>query len=133
MKSLKNKIIIIVGARPNFVKAACLINELEKEKPFDYILAHTGQHYDFLMSNIFFEDLEIPAPHINLEVRSDKYPFTSQIAIIKEKLQRLFLKEKPELVLVFGDCNSAIAGALAAKSLNTKILTGQCLKNQTGW
>ena len=117
----KKKIAIIVGARPNFVKVAGLVDELEKQKSFDYLLVHTGQHYDFLMSKVFFEDLDIPKPHINLEIRSDKYPFTTQIAVMKEKLQEVFQKEKPDIVLVFGDCNSAIGGALAAKSSGIKI------------
>lgn len=114
MQSPKKKIAIIVGARPNFVKAAPLVDILNKEKIYDYFLVHTGQHYDFEMSQIFFKELNIPKPHMNLGIRSDKYPFTTQIALIKKKLQEIFKKEKPDICLVFGDCNSAIGGALAA-------------------
>ncbi len=113
----KKKIAIIVGARPNFVKVANFIELLREKEIFDYLLIHTGQHYDFEMSQAFFQDLDIPTPDIKLEIRSDIYPFTSQIAIIQEKLQTIFKKEKPDLCLVVGDCNSAIAGALAAKSV----------------
>lgn len=118
VKSQKKKIAIIVGARPNFVKIAPLIDILNKKKPFDYLLVHTGQHYDFEMSQIFFRELNIPKPNINLGIRSDIYPFTTQIALIKKKLQTIFKKEKPDLCLVVGDCNSAIGGALAAKNLS---------------
>ncbi|MFH1894756.1 MAG: UDP-N-acetylglucosamine 2-epimerase (non-hydrolyzing) [Patescibacteria group bacterium] len=117
----KKRIAIIVGARPNFMKAAPLIEALEKEPKFEYVLLHTGQHYDFQMSQVFFKELNIPSPAINLEIASGSYPFTTQIALIRKGLLKIFKEYKPDICLVFGDCNSAIAGALAADSLNIKL------------
>ncbi len=117
MKFKKKKIAIVVGARPNFVKISSLVSLLEKHKFFEYQLFHTGQHFDFEMSGIFFKDLVIPKPHFNLNIRSGIYPFTTQIALIKKRLETYFTKEKPALCLVVGDANSAIGGSLAAHAL----------------
>jgi len=115
----QKKIALIVGARPNFVKISPLIEALNKVRGFfKYTLIHTNQHYDYQMSQIFFKELNIPKPDINLEIQSNKYPFTTQIALIKKQLEKIFKKNRPDLCLVVGDCNSAIGGALAAKSLN---------------
>ena len=112
----RKKIALIVGARPNFVKIASLIEALNKVGGFlKYTLIHTNQHYDYQMSLVFFRELNIPQPDINLNIQSGKYPFTTQIALIVKKLTTLFEKERPDLCLVVGDCNSAIGGALAAK------------------
>ena len=118
MKFKKKKIAIVVGARPNFIKIATLVPLLKRHKIFDYTLFHTGQHFDFEMSQIFFQDLKIPKPHFDLNVRSGKYPFTTQIALMKKRLLAYFTKEQPTLCLVVGDANSAIGGALAAHTLH---------------
>jgi UDP-N-acetylglucosamine 2-epimerase (non-hydrolysing) len=118
----QKKIALIVGARPNFVKIAPLIEALNKARGFfKYTLIHTNQHYDYQMSQIFFKELDIPKPDVNLDIQSNKYPFTTQIALIKKELEKTFKKEKPDLCLVVGDCNSAIGGALAAKSLGVPL------------
>ena len=118
----KKKVFIIVGARPNFIKIAALVKEFDKKADFfDVKIIHTGQHFDYKMSEIFFEQLKIPNPDINLGIRSDRYPFTTQIALVKIKLQKIFEKNKPHLCIVVGDCNSSIAGAIAASITGTPL------------
>lgn len=111
--------ISIVGTRPNFMKLAPLIDEIKKYKEIDHLLVHTGQHYDAEMSKVFFEDLQLPKPDINLEVGSGTYG--QQIGNIIMKLEKVFIKEKPDLVIVVGDVNSTFAGALIAKQLKIKV------------
>ena len=106
------KILNIVGARPNFIKIAPLMEEMKKDAKIKPVLVHTGQHYDYEMSKVFFRNLSIPKPDYNLAIGS-KEPVL-QIAKIMEKLDKVFKKEKPDLVLVVGDVNSTLGGALAA-------------------
>ncbi|MBD3206691.1 UDP-N-acetylglucosamine 2-epimerase (non-hydrolyzing), partial [Candidatus Bathyarchaeota archaeon] len=98
------KIMGVVGARPNFMKIAPLMEEFKKHSEVDFILVHTGQHYDKNMSKLFFEDLELPEPDIWLGVGSSSH--AKQTAKIMAGFEGVLLKEKPDLVIVVGDVNS---------------------------
>jgi len=115
----KIKILVVVGARPNFIKIVPLFEEFKKYKRIKPILIHTGQHYDFGLSKIFFDELNIPKPDYNLDVGSGSHAW--QTAKIMERLEPVILKEKPNLVIVVGDVNSTLAGALCAAKLRMKI------------
>src|SRR5207248_2238688 len=104
------KVVTVLGARPQFIKAAPVSRELRKRH--QEILVHTGQHYDHEMSGIFFDGLELPKPDVNLEVGSGGHG--AQTAAMLEGVEQVLLKERPDWVLVYGDTNSTIAGALAA-------------------
>jgi len=113
------KIISIVGTRPNFMKIAPLVDEIKRHKNIEHILIHTGQHYDREMSKLFFDDLRIPKPDINLGVGSGSHE--EQIKAIKSRLKEVFSKENPDLVIVVGDVNSTLAGAQAAHESGIKV------------
>lgn len=113
------KIVTIVGARPQFVKAAVLSRVIAKTDGVEEILVHTGQHYDHNMSEIFFDEMEIPKPKYNLSINGlDHGAMTGQML---EKIEEVLVKENPDWVLVYGDTNSTIAGALAAKKKHIKV------------
>jgi len=107
------KIACIVGVRPEFVQAEPVINELKKH---DVILVHTGQHYDYEMSKIFFDELSIPVPNYHLGAGSGYHGH--QTAEILKGIEDVLLKEEPDCVLVFGDTNSTLSGALASVKLH---------------
>jgi UDP-N-acetylglucosamine 2-epimerase (non-hydrolysing) len=114
------KIANIVGARPNLVKIAPLLSEMRKHPPIQSLLVHTGQHYDEKLSDVFFRQMGIPQPDINLEVGSGSHAW--QTAEILKKIELVLLEYKPDLLLVVGDVNSTIATALAAAKLGIKIV-----------
>jgi len=117
------KIATIVGARPQFIKAAAISRAIQtvnkKKKKIQEILLHTGQHYDYLMDRVFFEELDLPQPHYHLGVGSGSHG--KQTGIMLERIEAILQKEKPEAVLVYGDTNSTLAGALAAAKLNIPV------------
>lgn len=112
------KIAFVVGTRPNFVKVAPLI-EVFKKAGIDIRLIHTGQHFDFEMSQAFFKDLKIPKPNINLGINSETPQDLKQITSVK--ISRYFQKEKPGCVVVVGDSDATCAGAMAAKNTHIKL------------
>jgi len=115
----KIKILNVVGARPNFMKIAPLIQEMRKNNKFIPLLVHTGQHYDKNMSDTFFIDLNIPDPDYHLGVGGGSQ--AEQTAKIMIEFEKVCIKESPDLVLVVGDVNSTIATALVAKKLGIKV------------
>ncbi|HMV44800.1 MAG TPA: UDP-N-acetylglucosamine 2-epimerase (non-hydrolyzing) [Leptospiraceae bacterium] len=114
------KILTIVGARPQFVKAAAVSREFKKHKDIQEVIVHTGQHFDKNMSDIFFEEMEIPKPDYNLNINGLGHgAMTGQMM---EKIEEVILKEKPDFLMVYGDTNSTLAGALAAKKIHVRVI-----------
>jgi len=111
-------ILHVVGARPNFVKAAPVLRAL-KNRSVRQTLVHTGQHYDRNMSDVFFTQLEIPKPDVNLEVGSGSH--ASQTAEIMRRIEPVLLERKPDIVLVYGDVNSTVAAALVCSKLLIRV------------
>jgi UDP-GlcNAc3NAcA epimerase len=126
------KIVTVVGARPQFIKAAAVSRAIQafnqrrrsfgrprSKKRIQEVLVHTGQHYDYLMDRVFFEELELPKPDYHLGVRSGSH--ARQTAMMLERIETVLKKERAEVVLVYGDTNSTLAGALAAVKLNIPV------------
>jgi UDP-GlcNAc3NAcA epimerase len=118
----QKKIITIIGARPQIIKASAIsraIKEIFSEQLTE-VIVHTGQHYDENMSKLFFEELDIPHPLYNLNVGSGSHG--AQTGKMLDGLEQIFLKEKPDGVIVYGDTNSTIAGALAAAKIHIPVI-----------
>ena len=115
----KLKFISIVGARPQFIKLLPISNAFKKYGEVQHVIVHTGQHYDQNLSDIFFDELEIPKPNYNLEIGSDSHAI--QTGKMMEAIEKVILKENPCCVIVYGDTNSTLAGALVAAKLNIPI------------
>jgi len=110
------KIVTVLGARPQFVKASAVSREIAKHGDIEEIIIHTGQHFDHNMSDIFFQEMEIPCPKYFLDVNLlDHGAMTGRML---EKIEEVLLAERPDKVVVYGDTNSTLAGALTAKKLN---------------
>ncbi|MDR2868160.1 MAG: UDP-N-acetylglucosamine 2-epimerase (non-hydrolyzing), partial [Bacteroidales bacterium] len=113
------KIATIVGARPQFVKAAVLSRLISQHSDMEEIMIHTGQHYDDNMSAIFFEELAIPQPRYNLNIH--QLTHGAMTGRMMEEIEKVLLLETPDWVIVYGDTNSTLAGALAAKKLHIPV------------
>lgn len=118
MASGKSTLASVVGARPQFIKAAVVSRALERAGVDEFIV-HTGQHYDYGMSELFFSELAIPEPRLNLATGSG--PHGRQTGAMLEALERVFQETGPRIVLIYGDTNSTLAGALAAAKLHIPV------------
>ncbi len=114
------KILTVLGARPQFVKAAVLSRVISEREGVEEVIVHTGQHYDKNMSDLFFEEMDIPKPKYNLNINGLSHgAMTGQML---EKIEEVIFAEKPDVLVVYGDTNSTIAGALSAKKLGVKVV-----------
>jgi UDP-N-acetylglucosamine 2-epimerase (non-hydrolysing) len=118
-KHMPLRIINIVGARPNLPKIAPLMREMQRHPEIEPILVHTGQHYDEALSDIFFRQMGIPTPQVNLEVGSGSH--AAQTAEVLKRVEPVLIERQPDLVLVVGDVNSTIAVSLAAVKLGISV------------
>lgn len=112
------KILTVVGARPQFVKAAA-VSRVFSQRGIEEVLLHTGQHFDHNMSQVFFDEMQIPTPKYNLDIHGLTHG--AMTGRMLEGIESVIMQEKPNLVMVYGDTNSTIAGALAAKKLHTRV------------
>lgn len=112
------KVLTVIGARPQFIKAATVSRELKKTGIRE-VIVHTGQHFDHNMSQVFFDEMEIPTPDYNLDISSLSHG--AMTGRMMEKIEAILIDEKPDRVLVYGDTNSTLAGALAAVKLHIPI------------
>jgi UDP-GlcNAc3NAcA epimerase len=118
----KKNIIHIIGARPQFVKLAILLKEIKRTPKIKNLIIHTGQHYDYDMSKIFFKELSIPKPYINLDLKK-KLTKNQRLSEIIAKLEDSLLKiKKIDLIIIYGDTDSTLAAAIVARKLNLKIM-----------
>ena len=116
------KLLTIVGARPQFIKAAALSRVIREEFSHEIteVLLHTGQHYDVSMSEVFFKEMQIPEPAFNLDIGSLSHG--SQSGLMIQGIEEVILKEKPDGVVLYGDTNSTLAGALASAKLHVPVI-----------
>ena len=113
------KIVTVVGARPQFIKAATVSRIIKDTKGVEEVIVHTGQHYDKNMSQVFFEEMKIPSPHYNLNIANMGHG--AMTGRMLEAIEDTLIGEKPDLVLIYGDTNSTLAGALAASKLHVPV------------
>jgi len=113
------KVMLVIGARPQIIKSAPIVREASKDAEIEFQIVHTGQHYDFEMSRIFFDELELPDPIVNLGVGSGSHAW--QTGKMMVGLEKTIKELKPDLVLIPGDTNSTLAGALAAVKLHVPV------------
>lgn len=113
------KVVTVLGARPQFIKAATVSREFAKAG-VNEVIVHTGQHFDHNMSQVFFDEMEIPAPHYNLEIQGLSHG--AMTGRMLEKIEEVLVKEKPDYTLVYGDTNSTLAGALAAVKIHIPVV-----------
>ncbi|MBI1968622.1 UDP-N-acetylglucosamine 2-epimerase (non-hydrolyzing), partial [Candidatus Woesearchaeota archaeon] len=112
------KVVTVLGTRPEIIKLSALLPLLDQE--FEHVLVHTGQHYDYNMDEVFFELLKLKKPSYTLNIGSHQQG--KQTALMLERFEEVLLKEKPDLVIVQGDTNTALAGALAAVKLHVPVM-----------
>lgn len=113
------KILTILGARPQFIKAGSVSREIAKHTEIQEVIVHTGQHYDTNMSDIFFDEMKIPKPDYNLGIGGKSHgAMTGQMI---EKIEEVALKESPDWIMVYGDTNSTLAGGIVASKLHIKL------------
>ena len=116
------KAITIIGARPQIIKAAAISRSIRNsfKNELQEIIVHTGQHYDKNMSEVFFSEMEIPSPHYNLNVGSSSHAM--QTALMMQKIEDVLIKEKPEIVILYGDTNSTLAGSVTAVKMHIPVI-----------
>ena len=125
IKNIKDiKILTILGARPQFIKSAPIAIEL-KNRGVEEIVVHTGQHFDKCMSEIFFKDMNLKKPKYNLNINSlshqNRLDHGSMVGKMCEEIEKIVMRENPDMVILYGDTNSTLAGAIASSKLNIKI------------
>jgi UDP-GlcNAc3NAcA epimerase len=113
------KIVTVLGARPQFIKAGSVSREIARHPDLNEVILHTGQHYDSNMSDVFFDEMKIPSPDYFLGIGGGSHGAMTGKMI--EKIEAVLVKERPDFLLVYGDTNSTLAGALAAAKLKIKI------------
>ncbi|MFA3688349.1 UDP-N-acetylglucosamine 2-epimerase (non-hydrolyzing) [Acinetobacter baumannii] len=113
------KILTVLGARPQFIKAAAFSRAIQRSSTIEEVIVHTGQHYDQNMSDVFFEEMDIPKPKYMLQTGGKTHGVMTGQQL--EKIEEILIIEKPDIVLVYGDTNSTLAGALAAVKLHIPI------------
>jgi len=114
------KILTVVGARPQFIKASVVSAEILKHKDIEEIIVHTGQHFDEKMSDVFFDQLNLPQPKYRLNI--NQLYHGAMTGRMMEEIEKIILIEHPDYLMVYGDTNSTLAGALAAKKLGVKVV-----------
>ncbi len=113
------KILTVIGARPQFIKAAAVSRAIMRQSGIYEVIVHTGQHFDENMSEVFFEQMQIPKPTHKLDIHS--LPHGAMTGRMTEGIEKIILEEKPQYVMVYGDTNSTLAGALAASKLHIPV------------
>lgn len=120
MKNRKINIVTVIGARPQFIKASLLSKKFHLDDDINEVIIHTGQHFEYLMSDKFFLELNLPTPKYNLNVNSLSHG--SMTGMMLKKIEGILIKENPDYVLVYGDTNSTLAGALSAVKLKIPVI-----------